>query len=424
MIKLNNAAQWRSNVPSAERSRGLLFLIAPFTKCFLPSAIFVISLFGIASPTNAQPVYGVTEYEDGAGVFRPAPGFKVKLCKADPNKNFALIPGACATTSNTSDSDGFFGLNVLHGVGWYYMFMWRDAWFWGSETYPVSSPIFVNPNPINPFGQEIRGFASRPRPLPPLAVTPANNSTNQPISFTLQWSDGLDGSRRRAEWPVTYDIYASGNEFPESLIFSNIPCNGTGTCSVNVSGLVYSTRYQWRVVAKMRSAILIPNFPDNVLSTTSQILKFSTGFDPSTPTYSFRTANGLRYLTAPNGGGGDFTATGSSINPLTTQFKIIDINGGSLMSGDTVHIQTNRNYYLMAFNGGGGDVATSGWAMALETFRIIKVGGTGQISNGNSIALLGPNGIHYLVAENGGGGTVNCNRTEIGPWETFTLVQQ
>ena len=146
-------------------------------------------------------------------------------------------------------------------------------------------------------------------------------------------------------------------------------------------------------------------------------------FDPSTPTYSFRTANG-RYLTAPNGGGGDFTATATTITPLNSQFKIIDVNGGSLMSGDTVHIQTIKNYYLMAFNGGGGDVATSGWAMAWETFQIIKVGGSGQIGNGDSVALLGPNGVHYLVAENGGGGTVNCNRTSIGPWETFTLVQQ
>src|SRR6185295_6787625 len=106
---------------------------------------------------------------------------------------------------------------------------------------------------------------------------------------------------------------------------SNIPCNGTGTCSVNVSGLAYTTRYQWRVVAKMRSAIPFPNFGDNVYLTNSQTFKFSTAFDPSTPTYSFRTDNG-RYLNAPNGGGGDFTATTAFISPLTSQFKIIDVN--------------------------------------------------------------------------------------------------
>lgn len=423
MIKLNNAAQWRNDVPSAERSRGLPFSIAPFTKCFLSGAIFVISLFGIASSANAQLVFGNVSYETAGGVVRPAPGFRVKVCKADPNKNFALIPGACTTSPNTTNSSGaYFDLYPQHGVGWYYLFLWRNDWSWGSETYPASEAVFVESFP-DPFGTRINGYPSKPRVLAPVPVNPSHNSFNQPVSFTLQWSDGLDTSRRDPRWPVTYDIYASGNEFPENLVFSNIPCNGTGTCSVNVSGLAYTTRYQWRIVAKIRSATLIPNFADNVYLTNSQTFKFSTGFDPSTPTYSFRTSNG-RYLTAPNGGGGDFTATTSFISPLTSQFKIIDVNGGSLMSGDTVHIQTSKNYYLMAFGGGGGDVATSGWAMAWETFRIIKVGGTGQIGDGSSVALLGPNGIHYLVAENGGGGTVNCNRTTIGPFETFTLVQQ
>jgi hypothetical protein len=30
---------------------------------------------------------------------------------------------------------------------------------------------------------------------------------------------------------------------------------------------------------------------------------------------------------------------------------------------------------------------------------------------------------YYVVAEGNGGGEVNCNRTAIGPWETFTLVK-
>jgi len=421
MIKLNNAAQWRNNVPGAERARGLLFSIAPFRKCFLSGAIFVISLFGMTSPANAQVVFGNASYEVAGGTVRPAPSFRVKFCKADPNKNFALIPGACTTSSTPTNSSGFYELVLENGVGWYYMYTWRNDWSWGSETYPVSEAVFVD-DFLDPFATRVDGFSSKPRALPPVPVNPAHNAFNQPISFTLKWSDGLDSQRRDPRWPVTYDIYASGNEFPENLVFSNIPCNGTGTCSVNVSGLAYTTRYQWRVVAKIRSATPIPNFGDTVHLTNSATFKFSTGFDPSTPTYSFRTDNG-RYLNVPNGGGGDFNATTTFISPLTSQFKIIDVNGGSLMSGDTVHIQTSKNYYLMAFGGGGGDVATSAWAQAFETFRIIKVGGTGQIGNGSSVALLGPNGIHYLVAENGGGGTVNCNRTSIGPWETFTLVQ-
>lgn len=386
-------------------------------KRFLIGTLVAVSLLVLVSAANAQSVQGFANIQVAGGALFPAPSFRVKFCKADNNGN--LIPGACVTSTPTL-SNGFFGLNVVHGAGSYYMYMWRDNIYWGSETYPIAGPLSIGDFP---FAQTINGMFARPRAMPPTAVNPANNAFNRPTSFTLQWSDGLEANRRDPNWPVTYDIYASGNEFPENLIFSNIPCNGVGTCSVNISGLVYSTRYQWRVVAKMRSPTFFQGFGDNVYLTDSSTLRFSTMFDPSTPTYSFRTSNG-KYLTAPNGGGGDFTATASSIDSLISQFKIIDVNGGSLMSGDTVHIQTNKNYYLMAFGGGGGDVATSAWAMSWETFTIIKVGGSGAISGGNSVALLGPNGAHYVVAEGGGGGTVNCNRTAIGPFETFTLVQQ
>lgn len=387
-------------------------------KRFLIGAFVAVSLFAMASEANAQNVSGNGCIEVAGGQIFPAQSFRVKFCKTDSNGN--VIPGACRT-SNPTLLNGFFGFDVGNGPGWYYMYMWRDSIFWGSETYPLAGPLPVSNSPGgNPF---IGIPCSRPRALPPVAINPANNSVNRPTSFTLQWSDGLDANRRDPRWPVTYDIWASGNEFPENLVFSNIPCNGFGTCSINVSGLVYSTRYQWRVEAKIRSPFFIPGFGDNVYVTSSATLRFSTMFDPSTPTYSFRTSNG-RYLTAPGGGGGDFTATATGIDSLTSQFKIIDVNGGQLNSGDTVHIQTNRNYYLMAFGGGGGDVSTSGWAMSWETFTIVKVGGTGAISGGNSVALRGPNGVHYLVAEGGGGGTVNCNRTAIGPFETFTLVQQ
>jgi hypothetical protein len=385
-------------------------------KRFLIGVFVAVSLFASVSEASAQHVSGIANIQVAGGQQFPAQSFTVKFCKIDNNGN--PIPGACTSSAPTL-LNGSFGFNVNHGAGWYYMFLWRDSIFWGSKDYPANGPFFIGNFPTN----TINGVFSRPRATKPVAVNPSNNSVNRPTSFTLQWSDGLDPNRRDPNWVVTYDIYASGNEFPENLVFSNIPCNGIGTCSVNVSGLVYSTRYQWRVVARMRSSFLFPVYGDNVYLTPSDTFRFSTMFDPSTPTYSFRTSNG-RYLTAPGGGGGDFTATASSIDSLTSQFKIIDVNGGSLNSGDTVHIQTNRNYYLMAFGGGGGDVATSGWAMSWETFTIVKVGGTGQISGGNSVALLGSTGAHYVVAEGGGGGTVNCNRLSIGPFETFTLVQQ
>ncbi len=382
-------------------------------KTFLICAIAAVSLFAMVSEAQAQSVQGTVTYVQANGQTFPAPGFLMRFCRADPSRT---PPISSSCTNTFTFADGTYGTGLSPGD--YYVFIWRHDVFWGSETYPFALVrIFAVPF------QVLKLLQVRPRALPPNAVTPPNNSVNRPTSFTLQWTDGLDSVRRNPNWPVTYDIYASGNEFPENLVFSNIPCNGFGTCSINVSGLVYSTRYQWRVVARMGNVGIFPGFADNGYLTSSNTFRFSTMFDPSTPTYSFRTSNG-RYLTAPGGGGGDFTATATSIDSLISQFKIIDVNGGSLMHGDTVHIQTNRNYYLMAFGGGGGDVATSGWAMSWETFTILKVNGSGSIGGGDAIALRGLNGVHHLVAEGGGGGTVNCNRTAIGPFETFTLVQQ
>src|ERR1044072_8515159 len=196
MNKLNNLAQWRNNAPSAARSRRLLFLIAPFTKHFLIGAIFVISLFGVTSPANAQPVFGEARYEISGGLARLAPGFRVKFCKADPNNNFALIPGGCTTSSTTTNASGLYNLNVEDGVGWYYMFLWRNDWFWGSETYPASNAVCIEAPQFPNEGTSVNGFPAKPRALPPLAVNPPNNSVNQPVSFTLQWSDGLDSERR------------------------------------------------------------------------------------------------------------------------------------------------------------------------------------------------------------------------------------
>lgn len=382
-------------------------------KLFFICAIVAVSLFAAVPEAQAQSVQGSVTYAQANGQTFAAPGFFLRFCRADPSRT---PPISSSCTNTFTFNDGTYGTGL--SAGDYYVFIWRHDVYWGSETYPFAlARVFSSPFQIINF------LGVPPRATPPVALNPSNNAVNRPVSFTLQWSDGLDSARRSGNWPVTYDIYASGNEFPENLVFSNIPCNGVGTCSVAVSGLVYSTRYQWRVVAKMRSLGFVQGFGDNALPTSSATFRFSTMFDPSTPTYSFRTSNG-RYLTAPGGGGGDFVATATGIDSLTSQFKIIDVNGGSLMSGDSVNIQTNRNYYLMAFNGGGGDVATSGWAMSWETFTIIKTNGVGQINGGDPVALRGSNGVHYVVAEGGGGGTVNCNRTAVGPFETFTLVQQ
>lgn len=82
-----------------------------------------------------------------------------------------------------------------------------------------------------------------------------------------------------------------------------------------------------------------------------------------------------------------------------------------------------EQYFAAEGNGGSTVKATVTAIGPWETFRMWKVGGSGStIDNGDTFALQSGNG-YYVVAEGNGGGEVNCNRTAIGSWETFTLVK-
>jgi len=125
-----------------------------------------------------------------------------------------------------------------------------------------------------------------------------------------------------------------------------------------------------------------------------------------------------------DGGGGGLVHTGAPWLRPWEELTIIDQNGGSLLSGDTINILTHDGHYLMAQNSGGSGVeATSDHDQAWEQFKIFKQNGTGAIGPSDVVALQSSDG-HYLVAEDGGGATslLNANRTAIGAWEQFTLV--
>jgi hypothetical protein len=100
---------------------------------------------------------------------------------------------------------------------------------------------------------------------------------------------------------------------------------------------------------------------------------------------------------------------------------LIDINGGSLQSGDPVNIWVG-GYYFRAYNGGGSglDASHSFIPNQYETFIIYRLAGNGAISSGDQVALRALHG-YWVVAEGGGGGVVNANRTAVGPWETFRI---
>lgn len=101
---------------------------------------------------------------------------------------------------------------------------------------------------------------------------------------------------------------------------------------------------------------------------------------------------------------------------------VVDLNGGSLQSGDSVNFGTyDAKHFLVAEGGGGQEVkADREWAHQWETFVINKVDGPGQIRFGDAVSLQSHNG-KYVVAEGGGGGVVNANRATVGAWEKFKI---
>ena len=128
---------------------------------------------------------------------------------------------------------------------------------------------------------------------------------------------------------------------------------------------------------------------------------------------------------AAEGGGGD-VVNANRPRPLEWEtFNIIDLNGGDLVSGDYVNIQTWNGHYLCAEWGGGYELnATRTWAREWETFQVWKVGGGGSIVYGDTINLRTYNGVHYVVADyTYPNGRVRADRTEAREWERFTLVR-
>lgn len=158
------------------------------------------------------------------------------------------------------------------------------------------------------------------------------------------------------------------------------------------------------------------------------------------PVVSFRSSGGF-YMVAEGSGGGDVNANRTAVGPWEL-FAVIDINGGTLQSGDAVHILAfNGVHYVVAESGGApiGTMPPPGQVFANRTvpfswttFIIRKAdGSSGVIGNNQQISLQSSGGF-YVVAEGGGApqgtpppnGQVFANRTAVGPWEIFTMTMQ
>lgn len=137
---------------------------------------------------------------------------------------------------------------------------------------------------------------------------------------------------------------------------------------------------------------------------------------------NLQTANGVNYVKAEGGGGGDVSANSIAVGSWET-FNVSSLSGVPLVDGDRVAIRTaDGTHYLTAVGGGGGALrAAADSAGPWETFIVEKPEG-GGIRPGDSIRLrVNSDARWYIAAEGGGGGRVMANRPSAGTWETFTL---
>ena len=135
---------------------------------------------------------------------------------------------------------------------------------------------------------------------------------------------------------------------------------------------------------------------------------------------SFRTTVQGTFVGAQNNGGGAVVATATAAQGWET-FSLIDSNGGSLDSGDSVFIRAGNGQYFQALNGGGSSLnAGSNNTQAWETFRLVKQSGSGSIQTGDIVGLQDSLG-SWLSAANGGGGSVFAYGGALGSWESFAI---
>ena len=373
-----------------------------------------VCAFILIPAAQAQNVSGTANRITANGSRSPAASFNVKFCKAAANG----APSTLCTTSVTSTA-GVYSFNVVHGTGRYFVYFWHDPTYWGSDHYPnFFTGTISTANPANP--QPTRDVF--PRGAPASAIYPPPNDHDVPPNFTLEWKSGIDPSRCTEPCPVTYDIWASGNEFPQQKVISDYVCLSAmlGTCRYPIAGLPYTNRFEWRVVSKMKTGpVVIEAGLDNSYHQSSPTFRFSTTWDPAIPHYTIESFNGPRIF-APDGGGSSFTATAGGIDTYETNFGFQDLNGGALVHGDPVCIYTNRNYYAIAISGQGTVSADSKWCMDYETWVIELVSGSGIGTN--AVVAFRHNWSNlYMTAANCGGGSIHASSSTRGACEQWRL---
>lgn len=382
----------------------------------------VLFLFSAREASASNTLFGWTYVETSQGTLPFGyTGVNVKFCT---NNNGT---GSCySTTTFYNCYAGLCGPNWYQLTvpdGSYYIFLYDNTPGndFGSDSSP-SKAGFGSSCCVGPWtfsgGPIVSVFniTTAVAPHRASAIYPTNGQ-DVPSTFTLKWTNGSDAYR--SGYAITYDVYGKG-EGGTYILESSQSCNpdASGYCQLALSNIKSNTKYYWYVVSKINPGYYAPN---PYYTRQSSEFNFTTQVN-SSKLNSFQTYSQSYYLSAAGCGGGALNAQAIGQGSCES-FKIIDLNGGSIMSGDTVNVQLGNLWYVVAEGGGGGDVNVNRTSAGpWETFTIEKLSGTSgsRILHGDHFALRTYNG-NYISAVNGGGSSVNAIPTQAITWENFSL---
>ena len=133
----------------------------------------------------------------------------------------------------------------------------------------------------------------------------------------------------------------------------------------------------------------------------------------SDPSLAMKASNGM-FLTALDGGGSTITAAAASATQ-NEHFTFDDLNGGDLVDGDAVNLQTSNGLYLSVDTTTAALSATQRKPGKSELFTVKNMS-PGKIASGSSIALIAPDLLHYV--------SVGSNTTQLDATGTAAGAQQ
>ena len=133
------------------------------------------------------------------------------------------------------------------------------------------------------------------------------------------------------------------------------------------------------------------------------------------PVLSLKTQTGM-YTSSPAGGGSTTINAAAPAASLFEQYTFDDLNGGALVDGDVVNIQTYNGFFLSA---AGSTVSAATRTPGSSEAFVVHTTSAGPVMAGSTIAIQTPDLNHYLTTVSPS--LVDASGTSVGAAQTFTV---